>query len=157
MYVSRRIRGENQGSLKNFVIGKPYSPQDLSTLEHSCLQELNYNVMDLLFYPHLCLVNGSIVSVVSKSKAKKRNNSCVWYLNASGLHQRGICERIFGTKDGLMYYCFVNKLELTADQICKDRITHAQVHNHLVSCNPPRYASLHCNLRTFINHGIYVL
>ena len=139
MYVCRRIRGGNQGSLKNFVMGKPYCPQDLSLFEHSCLQELNYNVKNLLFYPRLCLANGSIVSVASKSKATKRNNSCIWYLDTCGLYQIGICERIFGIKDGLTYCCLVTKLEPTANQICKDRVTYAQVYNRLVTCNPPRY------------------
>lgn len=132
------MQGGYQNSLSNSVMGKSYCPRDLSAIEQSSLQELNYAVENLLFYPRIRLANGSIVSIASKSKATKRNNSCIWYLDTCGLYQRGICERIFGIKDGLTYCCFVTKLELTANQICKDRITHAQVHNHFVLCNPPR-------------------
>ena len=112
----------------------------LSRKEISCLQKINdTSSTDFVFYPHICLPNNNVISSRTKSKVTKRNNSCLMYIDTGGHFQRGICEKLFILKDQPeQQFCLITKLMSASSQPCKDVITKAQLHNHLVACNPPR-------------------
>ena len=112
----------------------------LSRDEISCLQKITVNnSREFVFYPHLCLPNNNIISARMKSKVTKRNNSCLLYTDSAGNLQRGICEKLFILKDQPdTQFCLITKFVLTSNQLCKDVLTKAQLHNHLVACDPPR-------------------
>jgi len=112
----------------------------LSRDEISCLQKITDTSSTYFdFYPHLCLPNNNVISARMKSKVTKRNNSCLCYIDTAGHFQRGICEKLFILKDQPeQQFCLITKLILASSQPCKDVLTKAQLHKHLVACDPPR-------------------
>ena len=123
---------------KILLTGKMYHGS-LSRDEISCLQKItDNNSREFVFNPHLSLPN-NIISARIKSKVTKRNNSCLLYIDSAGNLQRGICEKLFILRDQTdMQFCLITKFVLTSNQLCKDVLTKAQLHNHLIACDPPR-------------------
>ena len=105
-----------------------------------CLQKLIVtSSTDFIFYPHLNLPSNNVITARMKSKVTKRNNSCICYIDNAGCFQRGICEKLFILKhQPEQQYCLITKFVLASSQPCKDVLTKAQLHNHLVACDPPR-------------------
>lgn len=112
----------------------------LSEDEILCFRKItDTSSTDFVFYPYLCLPNNYVISARMKSRVTKRNNSCICYIDTSGHFQRGICEKFFIIKDQPeQQFCLITKFVLTSTQPCKDMLTKAQLHNHLVACDPPR-------------------
>ena len=71
---------------------------------------------------------------------QKRDNSCLVYIDQTDTVCWGVLEKIFSFKNSTAsgYYCLISVLLPTSTQLCMDDITHAQLHKHLVACEPPR-------------------
>ena len=76
--------------------------------------------------------------------SKKRNNSVITYLDSKKSVHWGIVEKLVSFNHGAtsiqspQCYGIITQLETLPNQICKDQVTHAQMQNHLVICQPPR-------------------
>ena len=127
------------------LTGKPsygnLTADEIAGLEKINIQAINRKYENTKFYPYLHLPNHSVITAQAKSKATKRNNSCLAYIDRKGHLQKGICNKLFSTEvnDTLLKYCVITKLTLASNQLCKDMTTHAQLNCHLTAYIPPRY------------------
>jgi len=102
---------------------------------------------EVFFWPFLKL-SPCIISARSKSKSMKRNNSCILYLDISNTIHYGVVEKLISFSESLDDYStsfavITEIIQLPArDQICRDNITKAQLHKHLVACQPLRLVKL---------------
>ena len=125
--------------------GKPYSGiLSGKELELCDMSGIIPPSAEVLYYPQLLLPHHTITSA-TRARTTKRSNSCVMLNN---LHQQ-VCwgvlvECIFSFKNNNKpaYYCLVTLLFLSPNPICTDTITNAKLQDHLLTCMPPRYASV---------------
>ena len=134
-------RKDHSTSDGNSVIGKPQCGV-LSHREESLLEKAGIAVpsTEVLFYPTILLPTNMVITARSKSRMTKRDNSCLVYIDQTDSVCWGILEKIFVFKNSTAsgYYCLISALLPTSTQLCTDDITHAQLHKHLVACEPPR-------------------
>ena len=87
---------------------------------------------DFQTYPIIHLSN-RIIAAKSRSKAIRRNNSCIQYLNCEN-YMYGIVEKIFVCENS----CFILIQDLAKQnhvQLCSDDVTDAKIDNHIIACN----------------------
>ena len=94
---------------------------------------------DVQSYPIVYLSNlNRLISAKTRSKATKRNNSCIQYLSGEE-YMYGIVQKIFFCScNGSKNSCFLltQHLELNnCSQLCHDEITNAKLDNHIIQCN----------------------
>ena len=137
------------------MIGSP-QPSTLTPFESSLFEKANIlippNASEIFLWPSMSLSNNIIVPQY-RSRSTKRNNSCINYVDTTKAVHWGMLEKLISFKDDTHYYCLVSKLIPLDTQICTDDVTNAKLHNHLIVCQPPRYAiSVHHNCYNVFLH-----
>ena len=107
----------------------------------------------VMTYPKLVLANHRVILAKSRSRATKRNNSCVYY-KSEGRPHYGIVEKIIVFKELAVVKCFLllKYLEPAPLLLCNDTVTHANIQKHYSAFHPPKLvrAVCVCNCHTFV-------
>ena len=123
------------------MLGKSHSGV-LSQREKSLLHKAGITIpaTEVLLYPSLCLPTNTVVVARSQSRTTKRDNSCLLYTDKELQHCWGLLEKIFAFSNSevLGCYCLISILSPVCCQLCTDDVTHAELQDHLVACQPPR-------------------
>ena len=113
----------------------------LSTSEKELFVATNISLKstDVQSYPIVYLSNfNRVISAKTRSKATKRNNSCIQYLSGEE-YMYGIVQKIFLCScSGNENSCFllIQHLEKNiCSQLCHDEITNAKLDSHIIQCN----------------------
>ncbi len=127
-----------QGSLEsNCVEGNPVcfpiSRQETLLFQSSGIETTEESTVfeypKVFLYKSICFVNS-----ISRSKEKKRNNSCIRYNQNDGVFY-GLVEKIFSVANSGEAYCIVSRLSRDSTQpLCTDTITNAKLNSHLLKC-----------------------
>ena len=78
-------------------------------------------------------------------RSTKHNNSGVKYVDSRKCVHWGIVEKFLSFSHGTQSYGIISELIPLPNQICKDKVTNAQLQKHLVICQPIRLVHMHAN------------
>lgn len=92
-----------------------------------------------MIYPKVLLANHRVVSAEMRSRATKRNNSCILYKTEQQYYY-GIVQKIFVIQSSGNMKCFllVKCLDPSPLEVCNDQVTHANLKKHFAAFYPPQ-------------------
>lgn len=94
---------------------------------------------DVMTYPKVVIANHRVVSAEIRSRAIKRNNSCILYKSEEHFCY-GIVQKVFVLHECETTKCFllVKCLDPAPLKLCDDQVTHANLAKHFTVFYPPR-------------------
>ena len=94
---------------------------------------------EAVLYSKVVIANHQVVSAQMRSRAIKRNNSCILY-NSEEHYCYGIVQKIIVFQDSGTMKCFlqVNCLDPAPLKVCDDQVTHANLKKHFITFYPPQ-------------------
>lgn len=95
---------------------------------------------DVMTYPKVLLANHRVISAETRSRATKRNNSCILY-RTEQQYCYGVVQKIFVIQDSGKMKCFllVNRLDPSPLEVCNDQVTNANLKKHYSAFCPPQW------------------
>ena len=112
------------------MVGSPHCVELLDSEEDLLVKAGSNPPKDVLMYPKLVLANRRVLLAEMRSKATKRDNSCLLY-NSVGVHSYGIVQKIIVFQESATIKCFLllKGLEPAPLKLCNDQLTHANLEN----------------------------
>ena len=108
-------------------------------------------------YPKLYIANHQMIVSKTRSRAIKRNISCIQYNTEEG-HSYGLVQKILTWQDssGVNCYLIVDKLNSAQFKLCNDQVTSVKLEDHYAAFNTPGLVycnnTFHFRLRLSILH-----